>query len=149
MTRARLPAPGAGSIIGADPVWPAVLPIAGDGRPPRSCAVDADSGGTPSGEGVVFALQAVAVLDRVVVPGVVRLDVEPPHAAGNSDRGRRVVGGQASVVSVVVGQAVGILELACVGAGGVQMGGVVVPAGVGIQAQRLREVSRLGGKAWI
>src|SRR5690349_17549835 len=86
------------------PTRPTVPPTACDALPLRGGAIDPNGGHATGLQRVVFTLQAVLVLHDIAVPGVARLDIQPPRAGVDVLAVRVVDGIQSSVVAVVIGE---------------------------------------------
>jgi hypothetical protein len=119
------------------PTRPIIEPAAGDAIPLRGHTVDSHGAHAIGHERVVFALQAVLVLHDVGVPGIARLDIEPPRAGVDVLTVRIAERIQASVVAIVVaivvGEAVVIARGADLRAVGVEIDGLIVPAGIDVE----------------
>lgn len=115
------------------PARPLVAPAACDALPLRGRAIDPNRGHAFGLQRVVFALQAVLVLHDIAVPGIARLDVQPPCAGVDVLAVGVVHGIQARIVAVVIGEAVVVTRGTDFRAGGVQVDGLIIPARVHVQ----------------
>src|SRR5262249_20073002 len=117
----------------SSPARPTVDPAARDALPLRGRAVDADRGHAIGRQRVVFALQAVLVLHDISVPGIVGLDIQPPRTRVDVQAVRVVDGIQATVVAVVIGEAVVVARGTDLWASRIQVHGLIIPPRVHVQ----------------
>lgn len=130
------------------PVWPAVLPTAGNRLPLCGSAVSADSARTARRERVVLALQAVLVLDHITVPGIARLNIKPPGCTMHAGLCGGIHSVQTGVVPVVVGKAVTVPCCADFGTRRINIRRFVVPPGIYVKAQVGCIMLRFLGETW-